>query len=303
MSNFCIAIPTKNRSKQVCKTIDSLISSNLGQTYDVIIVDNASNDKTFEVIKDKFSSINGLSFFREEGEYDFLGSITRLISHCNHKYVMILSDEDGVNLTELPSLMNFLSQVNPGFVSTNVLNNSLMLRGRSETKRMKVQEAHAASFYISGLIFKTGIAKQAILAIFNAVDSNEYLSLYPQAGLAAAVILEDSGYWYSGNLITCGDSLPTLVTSADGSPYRFPNSRILQIVGQQEFFAFLIATYKDKFTKAAELQLKYMAIRRTYPDLMQSVNELDPNFSRIILKSAFYASLMSIPRAIKRRAL
>ena len=50
---LCICIPTYNRSKNIKRSLDSIVNQNefLNRTVEIVISDNASADDTEEVVK------------------------------------------------------------------------------------------------------------------------------------------------------------------------------------------------------------------------------------------------------------
>lgn len=60
-----VVVPAFNEEKVICRTLESLLSSTY-QKFEVIVVDDGSADRTFEVVADNFRDFKNVSIFRKE---------------------------------------------------------------------------------------------------------------------------------------------------------------------------------------------------------------------------------------------
>ena len=60
-----VVVPAYNEEKQIEKCLDSLVNQSTTQKFEVIIIDNNSNDKTAEIAK-KYEKILNLKIFMQK---------------------------------------------------------------------------------------------------------------------------------------------------------------------------------------------------------------------------------------------
>jgi len=113
-----ILIPVYNRQELIAETIDSALS----QTYsniEVIIVDNASTDNTWNVIQAYEEKDDRIKAFRNESNIGPVRNWLRCVNEASGEYGKILWSDDLIAPTFLERTVAFLSDRNDvGFVFT-----------------------------------------------------------------------------------------------------------------------------------------------------------------------------------------
>ncbi|WP_086931421.1 glycosyltransferase family 2 protein [Agarilytica rhodophyticola] len=88
-----IVIPTYNRSKYIVDTVNSAI----GQTYDnieVIVVDNNSEDNSWELLNEAFSDVSNVFLYRNPDNIGPVRNWQKAINFANGEYIKILWSDD-----------------------------------------------------------------------------------------------------------------------------------------------------------------------------------------------------------------
>ncbi len=85
-----IVIVTKNQSEDLLRCIDSIASTIVPGMYEIVIIDNASKDKTREWI----SEIDGITYMRFEENTSYTAAINQGIRLCNVYNDVFLLDAD-----------------------------------------------------------------------------------------------------------------------------------------------------------------------------------------------------------------
>lgn len=104
---FSIIIATYNRSKMVSRAIESALEQN-GQTAEIIVVDDCSNDDTEFTVK-KF---RGVKYFRQPKNTGPGPARDRGIREAGGEFVIILDDDDEMNATALITVQNTILNSN-----------------------------------------------------------------------------------------------------------------------------------------------------------------------------------------------
>ena len=255
-----IAVPSRARVSTLTRTIRALEKIiEPWETVSLLVVDNATPDfKPEDLLRN--SEIPGrLRVFQNSENIGGGRNLLKCMELATAEYVLILSDEDIVNPSEIGGLLDFLSRTNPLCVSTGVLGYGVRWshRGVFPSRKAKPKEFFDASFYLSGLIFnKSGLAmlveRMKILA-----DSNEMARLYPQSLLFALAILEGKGFFYSGVCIFRGESL-SAEHQQEPVPYGYPSKRARQLEGMISFLQDDIWQFVER-AESVEKQSRKMA--------------------------------------------
>lgn len=116
---LCVLIPTYN----VELYIEECITSILNQTYsefDLIILDDASEDKTIEIIQKLANKDSRIKLYLNEKNEGIIESRNKLFELSDHEYIAIMDSDDIAYPTRLEKQLNFLKKNKRyGIVSSN----------------------------------------------------------------------------------------------------------------------------------------------------------------------------------------
>lgn len=255
-----IAVPTRGRVSTLMTTIRALERIvEPWETVSLLVVDNATPDFRPEDLQRESTIPGRLRVFQNSENIGGGKNVLKCIELATADYVLVLSDEDLVNHSEIGRLLDFLMRTEALCVSTGVLGYGVNWshRGVFPSRKAQPKEFFDASFYLSGIIFnKSGVAMLAerikILA-----DSNEMARLYPQSLLFAFAVLEGRGFFYSGISIFRGKSLDA-EHQQESVPYGYPSKRARQLEGAISFLREEIWQFVDR-TASAEKFCRQMA--------------------------------------------
>jgi len=111
-------IPVYNREKLISYTIESV----LNQTYEnieIIVVDNKSTDKTFEILKEYGKRDKRIKVFQNEGNIGPVRNWRRCLDYATGEYVKILWSDDLIAPTFIEKTLPYLVDCEDvGFVFT-----------------------------------------------------------------------------------------------------------------------------------------------------------------------------------------
>jgi len=97
MYKLSICIPTFNRDKILEKTLAILIEGiekEITDSIEIIICDNASTDRTRDIIKAFIEKYTFVKYYRNKVNLGFDGNVVECIKNSNGEYIFLLSDDD-----------------------------------------------------------------------------------------------------------------------------------------------------------------------------------------------------------------
>jgi glycosyltransferase involved in cell wall biosynthesis len=162
MNQVVFVVPTFNRAKIIQKTLK--INAQIVERYDgveVIVIDNCSDDKTFNLLSSEYSENSNISILMNTKNIGFKGQIKRIVSErmFREKLCVVLSDEDVIFE---PGLISFLTSSSYKKLILNSLYvfNFLNAKGkdsffrRKKRKVLNINDIEIFGFgYISGFAF------------------------------------------------------------------------------------------------------------------------------------------------------
>jgi len=191
-----IGIPTYNRVDTISACLKNLSKSQISKKVDILIIDNASNDGTFDYIKNTFKN-EEFEILKNKKNLGFSGNTIELIKRCKTEYLIWNPDEDEIITENIKNLIIFLNSNKPSLVSTQYFIENKIYRGTRRSRQIKPAEIWSAVGHLPGIIFHIPSCKEFINE-FNSYEI-EYPTIYkyyPQILLATNLFLKGKClYW------------------------------------------------------------------------------------------------------------
>lgn len=113
-----IIVPTYNREKIIQETLDCAVNQDY-ENIEIIVVDNCSTDKTFEILQQNASENPKVKIFRNDSNLGPVKNWEKAISLASGKYTKILWSDDKISTNFISATVPFLEQDNDiGFIYT-----------------------------------------------------------------------------------------------------------------------------------------------------------------------------------------
>ena len=92
---FSVIIPTYNREEQIAKAVESVLDQSI-EDYEIIIVDNGSEDATKKVVEDIINSYPSkkIQYFYQKNTGSPAGSRNTGIKKANFNWISFLDSDD-----------------------------------------------------------------------------------------------------------------------------------------------------------------------------------------------------------------
>ena len=258
-----IGIPTYNRFEALKNNVDKLLSANLPNDIQILVIDNNSTDDTFQYLEESFQGKSNYKVISNSKNIGFAKNLLKLIEESNTEYIITTSDEDIIDINELPGFIEFLKRKKPSLTIPQVFvyneEGRKLYRGSSKNIKVEPEEIIKATNYISGLTIRLHGIKPILDFLNSKYESCEYLQLYPQVLLSVLIGLRGRNLWYSREMTKKIYQLNNTICSESGNPFNHLNSRWEQIKSFSDFFTDLIENERKKKNR-----LYYEAIKNGY---------------------------------------
>lgn len=106
-----VIIPTHNRKKMVERLINSILE-NTYKNVEIIVVDDASNDGTYEYIKEKFGDLENFKIVRNDKNLLLAGSRNRGISLSKGELLFLIDDDNILDKNCIKNLVKVITSDN-----------------------------------------------------------------------------------------------------------------------------------------------------------------------------------------------
>ena len=93
MPNLTICIPTYNRAKFLCDTLESIITQ-ITDDIEIVVTDNASNDNTTEIVKNYQGKCSNIIYYRHEKNVGADLNYLKTVELANGKYCWLFGSDD-----------------------------------------------------------------------------------------------------------------------------------------------------------------------------------------------------------------
>lgn len=232
-----IGIPTYNRCDAVVQRLNEIFRRPLPDRVSVLVIDNCSDDGTYEKVLQSTRNYVGLRVMRNAQNLGYAGNLFRLIEETESDYLMIDSDEDELLVQELPEYIDFLETNVPCFVSPQSSAIDRINRGFGKRGDIKPEQFREASNYISGITFEVPSVRIAVERVSQKLNTNAAVFVYPQVLLVAEVLAESKCLWYPKVLTVKRQQLSSHIQNLDGGSYSRLVARLQQTTGFIEYLS------------------------------------------------------------------
>ncbi len=238
MNIITIGIPTFNRALILKDTLDEMIEEriHLIPGVEIMVRDNDSPDETYDILREYKAKYN-VSISKNARNYGPSENCGGLLKSCTSDYFLLTSDEDPVLRSGLLKIMNIISTNSFAFASTIFMDNSKIYRGLQDgIYQIPPSHFHLSSFYMSGLVFNTGLA----LSAWKQIQSFLYdpRNAYPMVCLASVLIAKYGCYYFPIEL--CHELRESDFMDMGIGDYRQTKARLDQDLFRKDFFRHLI---------------------------------------------------------------
>ena len=103
--NLSIIIINYNTAHFINQTINAIYKSSIDINYEIIVIDNKSQDNSLELLNESYPNIK---LIQNPKNYGFAKAVNIAVEHCNGKYILLLNPDTIVEIKSIQTLYNSL---------------------------------------------------------------------------------------------------------------------------------------------------------------------------------------------------
>ena len=254
MSNqklITICIPTYNRSDRVTNLIKTLLSFELNNEIDILVIDDYSSDNTFESLS-QFSDVPNVSVYRNQQNLSFARTKLKYFNLCKTEFLVELADDDYLLKDGLLELLDLLPKLDVDFLSTRWIGPDGSFhqgRGSDKVQDISLTNLRTSSEHAFGCVFRASIIRHSEKYILKRLDRDCTLAFfYPQNILLCMAMLNNL------TLVSCPiilggyptkDSAPSNLIDPNGNKYFSVTSAFNKYLGLKEFYEDMLEQFPE----------------------------------------------------------
>ena len=254
MSNqklITICIPTYNRSDRVTNLIKTLLSFELNNEIELLVVDDYSSDNTFESLS-QFSDVPNVSVYRNQQNLSFARTKLKYFNLCKTEFLVEVADDDYLLKDGLLELLDLLPKLDVDFLSTRWIDPDGSFhpgRGSDKVQDISLTNLREASEHAVGCVYRASIIRHSEKYILKRLDRDCALAFFwPQNILLCMAMLNNltfvscpillGGYAQEG-------SAPSNFKDSNGNTYFSLATIFNKYLGLKEFYEDMLEQFSE----------------------------------------------------------
>ena len=113
-----IITPFKNSSEFLNESLESIINQSY-LNWELIIIDDYSNDNSFQLVNSISQNDKRIKLYKNEGEKGIISCLRQGLNKCSGDYITRMDSDDIMDKDKLKELHRSLKNCGKGYVSTS----------------------------------------------------------------------------------------------------------------------------------------------------------------------------------------
>lgn len=296
-----IGVPTYNRVESVSRLLHRLLDESVALPVKVMVVDDGSSDGTYSQLSADPLIAAHARLLRNETNQGYPQTFARIFAECDTEYVMVVADDDHVVVESLNSLLEFLEEEQPVFVSPQFLRDTTIYRGRSTTGPILPREFSQSSAHASGLIYRVETCRPALNQLMERAASGQADALvYPQVDLVVRLLMAARKCeWLALPTVREGSFEPSGLRDAEGRTYWSVEACWQQL---KSFDLFLAQCVEHDTTGIAE-EIRQSQYNDVFTIMTSAIRSESPELGAAFDRGARDRYRPALPRVLVRSVL
>lgn len=254
MSNqklITICIATYNRSDRVTNLIKTLLSFELNNEVEILIIDDYSSDNTFENLS-QFSDVPNVSVYRNQQNLSRARTHLKYFNLCKTEFLVELADDDYLLKDGLLELLDLLPKLDVDFLSTRWIDPDGSLqpgRGSDKVQDISLTNLRRASEHSIGCVFRASMIRHSEKYLLKRLDRDCVLAFFWHQNIVLCMAMLNNLTLVSCPIILGGyptkDSAPSNLIDPNGNKYFSVTSAFNKYLGLKEFYEDMLEQFPE----------------------------------------------------------
>ena len=254
MSNqklITICIATYNRSEIVTNLIKSLLSFELNNEIEILVIDDYSSDNTSENLS-QFSDVPNVSVYTNQQNLSRARTQLKYFNLCKTEFLVELADDDYLLKDGLLELLDLLPKSDVDFFSTRWIDPDGSFcpgRGSDKVQDVSLTNLRRASEHSIGCVFRASIIRHSEKYLLKRLDRDCALAFFWHQNIVLCMAMLNNLTLVSCPIILGGyptkDSAPSNLIDPNGNKYFSLTSAFNKYLGLKEFYEDMLEQFPE----------------------------------------------------------
>ena len=246
-----ICIATYNRSKIVTKLVKELLSFELNDEIEILVIDDCSSDNTFESLS-QFSEIPNVSIYRNQENLSRARTQLKYFNLCNTEFLIELPDDDILFKDGLLELLALMPKVDTDFLSTRWIDHTGLLypgRGSDKVEDISLTNLRVQSEHSIGCVFRASIIKHSEKYLLDRLDRDCALAFFYHQNIVLCMAMLQGARLHSSPILLGGYPqdivAPSNFIDSNGNPYYSLPAVFNKYLSMKDFYEDMLKQFSD----------------------------------------------------------
>ena len=255
-----ICIATYNRSKIVTQLVKEILSFELNDQIEIIVIDDFSSDDTFKSLS-QFSDMPNVSIYRNQENLSRARTQLRYFKLCKTEFLVEMPDDDVLFKDGLLELLDLLPRLDVDFLSTRwVGDDGLLYPGRGgaissgvglsdKVQKISLTSLREQSEHSIGCVFRASIINYSEKYLLERLDKNCALAFFFHQNIVLCMAMLNNAKLLSCPIILGGYPqdlvAPSNFVDPNGNPYFSLPAVFNKYMGMKEFYEDMLKQFSD----------------------------------------------------------
>ena len=254
MSNqklITICIPTYNRSDRVTNLIKTLLSFELNNEIEILVVDDHSSDNTFESLS-QYSDVPNVSVYRKQQNLSFARTKLKYFNLCKTEFLVEVADDDYLLKDGLLELLDLLPKLDVDFLSTRWIDPDGSFspgRGSDKVQDVSLTNLRRASEHSIGCVYRASIIRYSEKYLLKRLDRDCALAFFWHQNIILCMAMLNNLTFMSCPILLGGytpeDRAPSNLIDPNGNKYFSLTSTFNKYLGLKEFYEDMLEQFPE----------------------------------------------------------
>ena len=278
-TKLTIGYATHNRKQFIINRLKTLDSLNIPPEVEIIVIDNASTDGTFEAIKE-ITKKTKIKIYCNKKNLGFSGNFIEILKKAKGDYVLWTSDEDEINLIGLEKFFKWIEGKELDAIFLNhyqKINQKKFIATRKNRSRLLCKDDLWGGCHLPGVIWNKKVALQGIRDWDKLKIRFPQLSrYYPNLLILLRILPNNKSYFYNEYVTFQVEYAKSQHISRSGFQYHHLNPRWLQHIELMDFIHLCIKFEKNLIRVKYLQKIKKSLNENLYSFLTEAMRQENP---------------------------